>query len=67
MAVGDLVWHDLVRSSGEEEDGMDAVEPDHDYTLHKVPHLLPTITPRWCFPRILLCSSLSSHDNLVAK
>jgi hypothetical protein len=33
-------------SSGEEEDDLDVVDPNHDDTPHKVPHLLPTITPR---------------------
>jgi hypothetical protein len=65
MAVGDLVRRDLVCSIGEEEDDMDAVEPNHDDTLHKVPLLLPTITPRWGCD--LLCRSLASHDSLVAK
>jgi hypothetical protein len=37
------------------------------YTPHKVAHLLPTITPRWCFPPVLLCSSLASHHSLFAK
>jgi hypothetical protein len=33
-------------SSDEEEDDLDVMDLDHDDTLHKVPHLLPTITPR---------------------
>jgi hypothetical protein len=49
MAIGDLVRRESV-SYGEEEDDLDVVEADHDDTPHKVPHLLPTTTPKWCFP-----------------
>jgi hypothetical protein len=43
------IWFGVIWScsSGEEEDDLDVVEPDHDNSPHKVPHLLATITPVW--------------------
>jgi hypothetical protein len=36
-------------SGHEEGDDLDIMDPDHHDTPQKVPHLLPTTTPRWCF------------------
>jgi hypothetical protein len=72
MVVCDLVRRDLVGvtwfvSNGEELDDLDIFDSGHDNNPHEVPHLLPTITQRRCFPPVLPCSSLASNDSLVAK
>ena len=48
MAVGDLVWHDLVQPGGEEEDNLDTWGPT-------------TMTPR---TRYLTCSQPALQDDV---